>query len=658
MLQMAIDEYALALRKGQKESRELSALGKNPNPVVLDEILPENYPGVVQDVGLLEIPSERIIGTKTAGRVTAFSASFRPLLDSKTEFANKWIHLCAAHLGETGIQDPILCYEYLGNFYVQEGNKRVSVLRHFDAPRIPSQVKRVVPPASDEPRIRAYYEFLDFFKVSRLYTVQFRRPGDYTRLLKHLGKKSDEVWTEEDRRSFNSYYHYFQDAFQSLRNPREDLLCEEALLLWLELYPWQDLKRLSSAELKNTLSALWEDVRSTSREDSVQVQTKAEDGAKANIIERIISVPDHLNIAFVHQLTAQESIWVASHEEGRQYIESVFGDKITVRSYFNASNPEQAELAIETAVAEGAQVVFTTAPPLSRATLKAAVAYPKVKFLNCSVSQPFSSIRTYYGRIYEAKFITGAIAGAMAQNNRIGYIASYPIFGAPASINAFALGAQMTNPRAELELRWTCVEGTPQADFFSDGIRVISNRNVPTQNQMYLDFCNYGTYLVDDMGELIPLGSPVWVWGKFYEFVIRNIFNGGWKQEKGEGKAVNYWLGMDSGVIDMNLSRKLPAGVRQMAKILCHGMTSGQLDPFHRRIIAQDGTVKNDGSTTFTPEQLIRMDWLCENVIGSIPPYEEILPRSQALIRELGIYRDKIPTEKEAKVREDFDRIR
>ena len=48
--------------------------------------------------------------------------------------------------------------------------------------------------------------------------------------------------------------------------------------------------------------------------------------------------------------------------------------------------------------------------------------------------------RTYYGRIYEAKFITGAIAGAMAQNNRIGYIASYPIFGVPASINAFALG--------------------------------------------------------------------------------------------------------------------------------------------------------------------------------------------------------------------------
>jgi len=658
MMQTAIEEYALALRKGLKESREHAAAGQREHPLILDEILPENYPGAVVDLGLMEIPSNRIIGTKTAGRITAFSPSFRPLLPAKTEFAMKWTHLCAAHLGDTGIQDPILCYEYLGNFYVQEGNKRVSVLRHFGSPRIPSIVKRVVPPASEDPRIRAYYEFLEFFRVSRLYAVQFRRPGDYAKLLSHLGRKADDVWTEEDRRNFNAYYHYFQDAFEELNTQGEEILCEEALLLWLELYPYQDLGRLTGTELKSTLSALWEDVVSTSRADSVKVETKAEDGAKANIIERIISVPDHLNVAFIHQQTAQESTWVASHEEGRSHIEAVFGDKITARSYFNASNPEQAELVIETAIAEGAQVVFTTAPPLSKATLKAAVAYPKIHFLNCSVSQPYSSIRTYYGRIYEAKFITGAIAGAMANDDRIGYVTSYPIFGVPASINAFALGAQMTNPRAQVEVRWSCVEGTPQADFFADGIRVISNRSVPTQQQMHLDFCNYGTYLVDDMGDLISLGSPLWVWGKFYEYAIRNILSGSWKPDKGDGKALNYWLGMDSGVIDLDLSRKLPAGVRQMAKILRYGMLSGQLDPFRRRIVAQDGTVKNDGTTTFTPEQLIHMDWLCDNVIGSIPLFEELLPQAQPLVRELGIYRDKIPTEKEGRPRENFDHIR
>ena len=656
--QIALDEYAQALRLGQKEYRELVMAGKPAHPAVLDEILQENMSETVVDIGTLEIPAERIIGTKSAGRITAFTASFRPLLEAKSEFGNKWISLCAAHLGDTGITDPIVCYEYLGNFYVQEGNKRVSVLRHFDAPRIPATVKRIMPPQSDAPRIKAYYEFVEFFKASRLYTVQFRRPGDYAKLLSYMGKKSGEVWTEEERRTFNAYFHYFRDAFLAT-NSWDDILPEEALLLWLKLYPFQDLGRLSGGQIRKSLLALREDViASTKKDDSLKVQTKAEDDSKSSLVSRIVSVLDTLDVAFVHQLEASQSAWVMGHEEGREHIEQVFGDRIRVRSYYGANSPDKAEELIEQAVSDGAEVVFTTAPPLSKATLKAAIKYPKIRFLNCSVDQPYSSIRTYYGRIYEAKFITGAIAGAMAQNDRIGYIASYPIFGVTASINAFALGAQMTNPRAQVELRWSCCEGTPQADFFADGIRVISNRNAPTQSKMYLDFCNYGTYLMDDRGDLVPLGTPTWVWGKFYEFVIRSIFSGGWKREKGVSTALNYWLGMDSGVIGVNLSDKLPEGVHQMAKLLEKGLQNSVLDPFLRKIVAQDGTVKNDGTQRFTPEQLLRMDWLCSNVTGSIPPFEEILPVSQNMVRELGLYRDSILMEKETKPREDLDHLR
>ena len=216
----------------------------------------------------------------------------------------------------------------------------------------------------------------------------------------------------------------------------------------------------------------------------------------------------------------------------------------------------------------------------------------------------------------------------------------------------------MTNPRAQIELRWSCLPGTPQADFLADGIHVVSNREAPTQAREYLDFCSYGTYLVEDRGELIPLASPSWGWGKFYEFVLRNIFSGGWKQEKGVSAALNYWLGMDSGVIGLSLSDKLPEGVRRLGKLLQREMIAGNIDPFFRRIVAQDGTVKNDGSRTFTPEQLLKMDWLCDNVIGAIPKYEEILPVSRPMVRELGIYRDRIDLEKEVRPREDFDHLR
>ena len=653
----AAEEYSQALKQGLKESRDAQAAGREPHPLVLDDLIGPNNDLIVKDVGTFEIPTERIVGVRSAGRVTAFSPTFLPLLGPDSEFALKWVSLCKDHLGDVGIREPILCYEYLGNFYIQEGNKRVSVLRYFGSPRIPSQVKRIMPPASDEPRIKAYYEFLDFYKSAKLYTVQFRRPGDYAKLLGYLDKTPGDPWSDEERKTFSAYFQYFKDAFKALSAKPVDVLPEEALLVWLQLYPYADLGKLTAGELKKTLSDLWSDVLTSSKE-AVDVQTKPQEGPKGNIITRLITTPDHLNVAFVHQLDPATSPWEMGHEEGRKHLEQVFGDRITLRSYYGAKTSELAENLLTQAVKEGAQVVFTTAPLLRRPTLKVAVKHPKVRFLNCSVDQPYASIRSYYGRIHEAKFITGAIAGAMAQDNRIGYIASYPNFGVPASINAFALGAQMTNPRAQIELRWSCCEGTHQADFFRDGIRVVSNRDVPTKDKMYMDFCSYGTYLLDDRGSLVPLASPVWDWGKFYEFAVRSMLAGTWKEQKGSIGAVNYWLGMDSGTIGISFSEKLPAGVRTLGNLLQRDMCEGTLDPFLRKIVAQDGTVKNDGSRGFSVDEILHMDWLCDNVIGSIPTFDQILPISQHMVRELGIYRDQLPGVKEVVTVENSGSIR
>ena len=125
----AKEEYLRALKAGQKELRDSLSAGTDPYPAVLDDILPAADVDSVVNIGLVEIPTERIAGTKTAGRITAFTKSFLPLLSVESEFAHKWINLCSAHLSDEGIRDPIVCYEYLGNFYIQEGNKRASVLR-------------------------------------------------------------------------------------------------------------------------------------------------------------------------------------------------------------------------------------------------------------------------------------------------------------------------------------------------------------------------------------------------------------------------------------------------------------------------------------------------------------------------------------------------
>lgn len=135
--QEAAEQYAIALKAGQKCRKECLIQGKYPYPQVLDEIFDESMAAGRVELGTINIPTEHIVGTKTGGRQNAFAANFMPLLGEETEFAHKWISLCETNLSDEGIRDPIRCCEYMGRFYVQEGNKRVSVLKSFGAPSIP-----------------------------------------------------------------------------------------------------------------------------------------------------------------------------------------------------------------------------------------------------------------------------------------------------------------------------------------------------------------------------------------------------------------------------------------------------------------------------------------------------------------------------------------
>ena len=123
----AIDEYNRAQRLGMRDYREKTAAGKYPYLPALDELQEKTDTESQIPLGTIEIPLDYVVGTKTTGRTMACASNFMPLLEADTEFATKWSNLCEAHL-EEGIQNPILAYEFMNRFYVQEGNKRVSVL--------------------------------------------------------------------------------------------------------------------------------------------------------------------------------------------------------------------------------------------------------------------------------------------------------------------------------------------------------------------------------------------------------------------------------------------------------------------------------------------------------------------------------------------------
>ena len=199
------DEYAQALRAGQKEYRACVARGRSPYLAVLDDILVNTSIVAQESLGLVDIPLSNIAGTKTSGRHTAFAPNYMPLLGASTEFADKWCTLCDAHLRE-GISLPFKAYEFMNRFYIQEGNKRVSVLKYFGAATVPGTVTRLIPRRTDSPEARIYYEFLEFYKHSKVNYIWFSREGSFARLQSAVCKASNEDWTDEDRRSFFSFF--------------------------------------------------------------------------------------------------------------------------------------------------------------------------------------------------------------------------------------------------------------------------------------------------------------------------------------------------------------------------------------------------------------------------------------------------------------------
>ena len=210
---MSDQYYREAMKLGQKEYRACVAKGISPVLPVLDDFVADERVNLGMKLGIESIPVEFIVGTKTRGRTNSFARNFMPVLSETSEFAGKWIALCESHLRD-GIRDPIKVYEYMNRYYVQEGNKRVSVLKFFGAVSIQADVTRVLPERGTGIETDIYYEYLDFYKYTKVNYLEFTKKGSYKEILKLLGREPEEYWTEDERRKFSTVYHYFREAFE------------------------------------------------------------------------------------------------------------------------------------------------------------------------------------------------------------------------------------------------------------------------------------------------------------------------------------------------------------------------------------------------------------------------------------------------------------
>ncbi len=632
---MSMAEYDKAYKLGKKDYQTRLMRGQQPTLKVLDDILPSNHHYAEVPLGLVQIPIERIVGTKTGGRSSAFAGNFMPILMGETEFAAKWANLSTSHL-EEGIKDPIKAYEYMNEFYVEEGNKRVSVLKFFDAVSVMGNVIRILPPRTKEKENKIYYEFVNFYELSKVNYVWFSNLGSFAKLQAAVGKADDEPWTEEDRLEFSYVYTKFLTEYKAKGGEKLDITAGDAFLAFITLYGYKSMEDKSSGEIRELMTKGWEEFMIGGPEKSVELKMEPA-REKKPLLNRILplSTPKQ-KIAFIYEKTPGSSAWTYAHELGRQHIEETFSDEVSTVYYENITQ-DSAEETIESAIADGCNIIFSTTPAFVTGSVKAAIAHPNVRILNCSLNTSHRYIRTYYARMHEAKFLMGAIAGTMADNNKIGYIADYPILGVIAGINAFALGAKMVNPRAQVYLEWSRLKDNEDSleKLQQRDISVISGKDmiIPEDSSRYFGlFSMENTYPRN-------LAMPLWHWGKFYERLIHTIMDGAWKYDESTDavKAINYWWGMSADVVDVIYSQSLPIGTKRLTELLKKTIRMEEFNLFSGILYSQEGMVQGDPDRTLSAQEIINMDWLAENVIGVIPSPEKLQETAQPVVAQQGL---------------------
>lgn len=641
-----MDTYAKARKLALKAFRENSSKGKYPYLQALDDILPMTSTAAEEDLGIMDIPTELIAGTKSKARTTAFADNFMPLLSEKTEFAMKWEKLYEIHQ-EEGIRDPVEVYEFMNHFYVAEGNKRVSILKYCHAPMIQASVTRILPEKNDTPENKLYYEYLDFYRLTKINYFYFSQPGSYKKLLKLLGKSEDEVWREEEKRDFRAIYIRFKNAFYKQKGERLSLTCGDAFLCYLGVYGYRDLLWKNEEKLQKDVEKIWNDLVIYPKKPELKLILDS-DGIRSEktMIGKILPTnKEEVKVAFLHTRSEKLSSWTYAHELGRDYAEEKLHKQIKTKAYFLHDFSSDEEM-MKQAVTDGNELIFTTSPSLLDVSTKYAVKYPKIKILNCSLNTNCSHVRTYYGRFYEAKFLTGMIAGIMTGKNEIVYIADYPLYGMIANINAFALGVKMVNPNAKIYLEWSTMKNNKINDLMkSEDISVVSDQDMIMPSK---DSDHFGLYLKSKGKLKNHLAMPVWNWGVFYEKIIRSVINDTWKKDtqKTAYESLNYWWGISSGMIDVICSAKIPPRTRQLVSLLKQAISDGTFHPFSGEIMSQDGIVHNSDQNGITPKEIVTMDWLADNIIGKIPTIKELKENAKPVVLAQGVSKAKDGEEK------------
>lgn len=328
-----------------------------------------------------------------------------------------------------------------------------------------------------------------------------------------------------------------------------------------------------------------------------------------------------IKAGFIYVGPVGDAGWTYAHDQGRQEMEKL---PYVKPSTFIETVPEGAESArvINGLVRKGHNLIFTTSFGYMDATIDVAKRNKDIVFMHCSGFKTAENVGTYFGRMYEPRYLSGIVAGKMTKTNAIGYVAAFPIPEVIRGINAFTLGVQSVNPKAEVKVVWTQTWFDPgverdAADSLLDvGADVLAmHQDAPATMQAAEARGAYVIGYNSDMRSFAPnafLTAPIWNWGALYTKLAEEVHNGTWKSSQ-------IWEGMKDDLVRLaDFSDKVPADVQALVTEKANAIKAGSLHPFAGPIKNQSGKEVVAAGHTPTDGELLGMNYFVQGVQGTI----------------------------------------
>ena len=328
-----------------------------------------------------------------------------------------------------------------------------------------------------------------------------------------------------------------------------------------------------------------------------------------------------MKVGILHIGSIADAGYNQAHAEGVQAMKKNLPN-VEVIEVENVPEGADAERVMENMIKQGANLIIPASFGYLEPALRVAKKYPEVKFVHPGGYRLAPNLGTYWASTPEAFYLMGIAAGKTTKTNKMGYVVALPISFFLANINAFQIGAQTINPKAETRVVFTGTfldpgkEATAANALLDQGVDVLGVivdspiTVVQTAEKRGAYSVGYHYLGVQKFAPKGWISGIAFTWGELYTRFAKQVMDGTWKSEALLGNLSSDFLTIAP------FGPAVPADAIKMIQEKKPDLISGKLHPFQGPLKDNKGAERIKPGEVWPMTNLGKMDWLVQGVIG------------------------------------------